>query len=195
MSRQGVVWLLTLPLAVVGSQVGHSLAYRLATSGGEERAHALAETGHGYLAYAPGALAVWAVLVLVALGLELARAVGDRRPARPAALPFAVLAPALFVCQEHLERGLHEGAFPWSVAAEPAFLLGLALQLPFAAAGYLVARLLLRVARSLGRLLAAWRRARTRPSAQPRPPIRLTRSRVPALALGYGSRGPPPPSR
>lgn len=194
-SRRSVVWLLTLPLAVVGSQVGHALAYRLITSNEAERAHELAATGHAYLAYAPGALAVCSVLVLVALGVELKHVLASRRLARASALPFAVLAPAIFVCQEHFERLLHDGVFPWDAAVQPTFVVGLLLQLPFAGAAYLLARLLLRVVRSLGRLLSAPPRPRVLASAQSRLAVLLVVPRVPALALGYGSRGPPAHSR
>jgi hypothetical protein len=85
--------------------------------------------------------------------------------------------------------------FPWDAATQPTFVVGLLLQLPFAAAAYLLARLLLRAVRSLGRLFSATRRVRVLASAQPRPPVRLVVPRVPVLALGYGSRGPPAPSR
>ncbi len=61
-SRRSVVWLLTLPLAIVGSQLAHTLAYRLVTPTEAERAHELAATGHAYLAYAPAVLAVCSVL-------------------------------------------------------------------------------------------------------------------------------------
>jgi hypothetical protein len=195
LSRRGVVWLLTLPLAVVGSQLGHALAYRLITPNEAQRDHELTATGHAYMAYAPGALAVCGVLVIFALSVELAHVLTDRRRARPAALPFAILAPAIFVCQEHLERLLHDGVFPWDAATQPTFVVGLLLQLPFAVAAYLLARLLLGIVRTLGRLFSAVPRARVLPSAQPRPHVRLLSPRLPVLALGYGSRGPPAPSR
>jgi hypothetical protein len=195
LSRRGVVWLLTLPLAVVGSQLGHALAYRLITPNEAQRDHELTATGHAYLAYAPGALAVCGVLVIVALSVELAHVLTDRRRARPAALPFAILAPAIFVFQEHFERLTHDGVFPWDAAAQPTFVVGLLLQLPFAAAAYLLARLLLGVVRSLGRSLSVPTRARALTTAQLRPRARFVVPRVPALALGYGSRGPPAPSR
>jgi hypothetical protein len=184
-----------LPLAVVGSQVGHAFAYRLITPNAVEREHDLAATGHAYLAYLPAALAVCGVLVVVALAVELAHVLADRRRARPAALPFAILAPAIFVCQEHLERLLHDGVFPWDAATQPTFVVGLLLQLPFALAAYLLARLLLGVVRSLGRLFSTVPRARVLRAAQSRPRARLDVPRVPALALGYGSRGPPASSR
>jgi hypothetical protein len=106
-----------------------------------------------------------------------------------------VLAPAIFAFQEHFERLMHDGVFPWDAAAQPTFLVGLLLQLPFAVAGYLLARLLLRVVRSLGRLLSAPPQVRVLAGAHPQPPVRVVFPRVPALALGYGSRGPPAPSR
>jgi hypothetical protein len=187
------VWLLTLPLAIVGSQAGHALAYRLVTPDGAARAHQLASTGHGYLAYAPLALAVFSVVVLLALGVELRHVVSGGRVARPSAFTFAVLAPAIFVFQEHFERLLHDGVLPWSAVLEPTFAAGLLLQVPFAAAAYLLARLLLRVVRSLGRILS--RPPRTRDLVGPglRPATRIAVPRVPVLALGYGSRGPPVP--
>ena len=192
MSRPTVLWFLTLPLAVVGSQVGHALAYRLVTPDGAERAHELAATGHSYLAYAPLALAIGTVIVVLGLGVELRHVMTGGRVSRPSALSFAVLAPAIFVLQEHFERLLHDGAFPWSAVAEPTFVAGLLLQLPFAVAAYLVARLLLRVVRSVGRLLAG-PPPRALVSMVRRPASHVGVPCVAALALGYGSRGPPVP--
>lgn len=193
MSRRSVAWLLTLPLAVVGSQLAHALAYRLATPNDAERGHELAASGHGYLAYLPAVLAVCSVLVALALAGELGHALTDRsrRPSRPSALRFAVLAPAIFACQEHFERLLHDGRFPWNAGFHRLFLVGLLLQLPFALVAYTLARLLLRVARSLGRLLTPPLRLSRVGAAIPRPATCIAVPRVPALALGYGSRGPP----
>jgi hypothetical protein len=193
-SRRSAVWLLTLPLAVVGSQLAHALAYRLVTSDEQKRTHELTASGHGYLAYVPIAFAVAAVLVAVALAGELRHVLTGRdRPSPPRAVLFAALAPGIFVCQEHFERFLHAGAFPLDAALQPSFLVGLLLQLPFALAGYLVARLLLRAVRSLGRLLAGRARSPQPAAATPRPAVTFV-PRVPALARGYGSRGPPAPS-
>jgi hypothetical protein len=196
-SRRSVLWLLTLPLAVVGSQLAHALAYRLVTSSEAERAHELAATGHAYLAYASAALAVCSVLVVAALAGELRHLLTERggRASRPSALSFALLAPAIFICQEHVERLLHDGVFPWDAVVQPSFVVGLLLQLPFALAAYLLARLFLRAVHSLGRMLVAPPRWRRLGSPRPRPGIRLSVPRVPVLALGYGSRGPPAPSR
>jgi hypothetical protein len=162
MSRRNVVWLITLPLAIVGSQVAHAAGYRLATGEGE-LAHALASTGHGYLAYAPLALGICAAVVVLALARELVGALGgEERAARPSALLFSILAPAIFVAQEHFERLARDGVFPTSLLVEKTFLLGLALQVPFALLAYAIARLLLGATRAVARLLSSPRVVRLR---------------------------------
>jgi len=198
MSRRLTVWLITLPLAVAGSQVAHALAYRIVAPDGDTRSALLAATGHGYYAYLPLALAVGSALVSSALVGEIRHCAPRRRRgpgARPSALSFAVLAPAIFCFQEHFERLVEQGGFPWHAALERTFLVGLLLQLPFALAAYLLAWLLLRAARSLGRLLAAPRRPQVSPFTLAAPTLALFSPRVPSLALGYGTRGPPTPSR
>ena len=193
MFRRTVVWLITLTLAIVGSQIAHDLAYRAVNRDAAERAEELTATGHGYLTYAPLAFTVAAVLVVAALATELHHILAaPRGPSlRPRAWTFALLAPAIFACQEHFERFLEYGAFPWGAAVTPTFIVGVLLQLPFALAAYAAARLLLRAARCLGRLLARrFRVARSGASSAPTPAF-LAIPRVPALALGYGSRGPP----
>jgi hypothetical protein len=191
MPRRATVWLLTLPLAVVGSQVAHSLAYRVVESDRSDRAHELASTGHGYLTYLPLVLAVCTVIVAVALLSEVRQALSHKaRSPRPAAVTFAIAAPSLFILQEHFERFFDDGAFPWGLGVEPVFLLGLLLQLPTALVAYVAARLLLRAAHAFGLLLSPQRR-RLLPG---RPVPRFSRPwypRVSILALGYGSRGPP----
>lgn len=191
------MWLLTLPHAIVGSQLAHALAYLLVTPDANEREHELAASGHAYLAYAPTALAVCAVVVALALAGELGHVLRKHgEPAYPAsALRFAVLAPAIFVCQEYFERLLHDGVFPVETALEPSFAVGLVLQLPFALAAYLVARLLLRAVRSLGGALSRPAGSHALAGDLSRPAFALFAPRARALALGYGSRGPPATSR
>jgi hypothetical protein len=65
------------------------------------------------------------------------------------------LPPLAFVFQEVLERSVHTGTLFWQAVEAPTFLPGLLLQLPFALAAYLVARLLLRVAERAGRAFRA----------------------------------------
>ena len=183
-------WLLTVSLALAGSQGAHLLTYRLVTPNADQRAHLLADTGHAYMGYLPLGLALCTAVVLFAL-------IGQARQTRPgqgaglAAWQFALIAPLVFCCQEHFERLLHDGTFPWDAALQRTFLLGLALQLPFALAAYLAARLLLRAAHAIALLLGrAPRQRRTAPTGLPLL-ASVDAPRWPALALGFSTRGPP----
>ena len=190
MSRRHVVWLITLPLAIVGSQVAHAAGYRLATGEGD-LAHALASSGHGYLAYAPLALGVCAAFVFLALARELVGALGgDARASRPSALLFSILAPAIFVAQEHFERLAHDGVFPTSLLVEKTFLLGLALQVPLALFAYALARLLLRATRAVAQLLASPRVVALRRQSRWERDDLWSPTGV-ATGVRFGPRGPP----
>lgn len=131
--RRSLISLLSLPFAAASILAGHAAAYALtgASPGGI----------HGYLEHAPQVVAV-----LVLLGLVGLAHAGRARTSSH--VPVATLALAGFACQEHLERLAHTGEVPFLLAS-PTFLLGLALQLPFAAALWLLAR---RVARTLARV-------------------------------------------
>jgi hypothetical protein len=185
--------LLTVPLAVLGSQLGHAIAYAIATSHDAGHAHGEPAGTHAYMAYAPLALAIGVVLVIIALGSELR---GLLRGPRGESLPpspwtFAVLAPAIFVTQEHLERLVDESVIPWSAAFEPTFAIGLLVQLPIALGAYLLARALLRAVRTLIELLTTFGQRRQIAEPCARPAALLFVPCVPVLGLGYGSRGPP----
>jgi apolipoprotein N-acyltransferase len=179
-----------IAMAVVGTQIAHAVAYRIVEPSAEERAHLLAGTGHAYLRHASMALALLAVLAVLALVAEVCATAARGPVLAPRLWMFAVVAPATFVVQEHFERWFHDGAFPWGAALHATFAVGLLLQLPFALAAYLLARLLLGVTIALARLLR-----RERPS---RRPIRSAwpRARAALLCsepqrLGLGPRGPP----
>ncbi len=194
MSRTLTAWLLSVPLAVAGSQAAHALGYRVVAPDAHSRASLLAASGHGYLTYLPLALAVASALVAFAFVTEvrhLAARGGAAAESLPSAWHFAALAPAIFCFQEHFERLAETGGFPWTAVLEPTFVAGLGLQLPFAVAAYLLARLLLRAARSVGRWLAAPSRRRIAIVVLPRPQLSLVIPYAPALARGYGTRGPP----
>ncbi len=193
MHRRTVVWLLVIPLAVIGSQAAHVLAYRLVTLDEDERAHALAISGHAYLAYLPLILAMCSALFLVGLAGELGRVVRDRERAvsRPSTWCFAALPLAIFSLQEHFERLAHDGAFPLDATLEPTFLVGLLLQIPFALAAYALARLLLNIVHALVDLLSVPSRGRRSGSSQRWRVVGSSLPRLPVLGLGYGSRGPP----
>jgi hypothetical protein len=106
-------------------------------------------------------------------------------------LPFALLAPAAFVVQEHLETLLHTGAAPFGTVLQPTFLPGLLLQIPFALAGYAIARALVRLADGVRALIGRQRTAHggTRP-AQARPGYR-TQPRTAAHRWAHSGRAPP----
>ena len=121
-----LLWPVVLTLSAAGVLVGHDLAYRLAGPGSDGL--------HGYLTHAPQLLV--ALLLPAAL---LAVSTGRREPPRP--WMFALLGAGGFAAMEHLER-VGAGGIPWLLAS-PLFLLGLALQLPFALAAWWIARTLL----------------------------------------------------
>lgn len=163
-----LLWPLVLPLAGAGVLVGHGLAYRLTGAGGVGL--------HGYLAHAPQLLLALSLpAVLVALSG------GRARPPHP--LAFALLGLGGFTAMEHLER-LGHGGVPW-LLAEPVFVLGLVLQLPFALAAWWLART----------LLAAHPARRARPPALPRFALPLSASTTTgnpaAPRLRARTRGPP----
>lgn len=167
--RRVLAWAITLPLSAAGILCAHSLAYAAL---GEPLGDA-----HAYLDHAPQLVAVLASVGLAALVFE------TRGATRPA-WPFAVFALSTFAVQEHAERLVHTGDLPL-LATHPVFLLGLALQLPFALAAWLAARWLLRV----------------RAVARPRPPRLSLLSleaaslvpspQLPPVRLRPAARGPP----
>ncbi len=163
-----LLWPVVLPLAGAGVLVGHDLAYRLAGAGGNGL--------HDYLVHAPQ------LLVALSLPAALVALSGGRTHApRPPA--FALLGLGGFVAMEHLER-LGHGGVPWLLTS-PLFLLGLALQLPFALAAWWLARA----------LLTLDPRPLARPAPLPRFTVALPVLAAPAVgttrALRRRPRGPP----
>lgn len=189
--RRSVAWLLSLPLTVLGAVLAHATAYRLVEPASGERAELLAETGHAYLALWP-LLITAAVTVAVAgflfCAFEGARGRGN---ANVPSWPLPVLPVAAFAVQEHLERLLHDGAFPSVLVVEPVFLVGLLLQLPFALAALVATRALGSAAYALGEALAAARPYRlTAPAVTP-PVAAVAVPRLRPLAACAAGRGPP----
>ena len=187
--RQRLAWLSTAPLMFAGLIAGHLLAYRLAFSDPHARADALAHSGHAYFGYVPLALAVSVGVLLAGLALQAASA--SRGEPRRATSPLIVLLPPIaFVVQEFAERLAHTGHVPWTVVVQPAFLLGLAFQLPFALAALLIAWALDSAARAVGRAL----RELPQPTFRvfvPEPARVVAVPRTAGLARGYGERAPP----
>ena len=79
---------------------------------------------------------------------------------------------------------------PWTVVVQPAFLLGLAFQLPFALAALLIACALDSAARAVGRALQELPQ-RAFQVFVPQPVRVVAVPRTAGLARGYGERAPP----
>jgi apolipoprotein N-acyltransferase len=170
-----------------GSWAAHALDYRLVVPDPTGRGTLLAATGHGYQDWLPLAFAVLVALALVALA-RAAPALRARAASAPL-WPFLLLPPLTFVLQEHLERWIATGRFPWHAAFEPTFVPGVVLQLPFGVTAYVVARLTLHAARRLA--LISLTRIRVIPAVPVlavAPSSELSRR---VLAGSRTSRGPP----
>ena len=189
--RSRSAWLIALPLVVGGSLTAHALAYRLLSQSAEGTAVLLAETGHGYLDRLPaGAIVGLVALVLGLVGIITERSILPGARALPAWV-FGALPVVGYTVQEHVERLAHNGVLPTDLLVSPLFLVGLALQLPFVIAAWLICRLLLRTAKAIQALLTA--------SPTPHrgtPPgllIELPTLRLrDAVATHLAARGPPP---
>jgi hypothetical protein len=189
--------MIALPFTLAGSQVAHVVAYRWVYPSSQVRLHALLSTGHGYMDRLPILFGVAGAVVAISLVV----AIGDAARGRNArALPpwaFALLPLTAFTLQEILERSFHTGTFVWQAVESPTFVPGLALQLPFAAAAYVIARLLLRTASAVGRMIGrrrGWPVAR-RGLARVRPPVVVRLPRLAPLAAEAAGRAPPFPVR
>jgi hypothetical protein len=187
------VWLLSLPLAAGGWLTAHWLAYELVTPQGRM----MSDAGHHYLGAAP--LFVAFAITLLLAGIALAVHDGVRRvpQSRVPVWPIALVSPLGFVVQEHLECliGLH--GFPTGAVLDTTFLVGLALQLPFALTAALLARTLSVLCRALGVRLTSGRAPRPLfllpPPALPAG-LEPELARPPILATRHGGRAPPVPA-
>jgi hypothetical protein len=141
-------WLLGVPLALAGVAAAHALANALFGSP-DARGELFASNASGAVLPLVAAVAIAAIV----LGLAMRVASGPKRSVSALAGLFALLPPLAFVLLELLEGLVDRGAVPFGELAEPTFIAGLALQLPFAVAAYALARLLLRAGDELRMLL------------------------------------------
>jgi hypothetical protein len=190
--RRHLAWPVAVPISVLGVLAAHWLSYRLVVPDPHARGHLLAATGHGYLSYAPLIVGVSLALVVLGFGSAIVREFRGRSPGATAPAWLVALAPPLaFVVQEYLERYSQHGWVEWGVAFEPTFIVGLALQLPFAVAAGLVTVVLTRAARGLAAILTRRPAPRLRAVQRFERPDRPDLPRTPTLALGYAGRAPP----
>jgi hypothetical protein len=191
--RRGLTWLLVLPAIVVGSQLAHGIAYWWAYPVARLRITALATSGHGYLAYAPAALGFLGAIQAIAFAVTVLDKVRGRPMRNLPAWAFLFIPMLGFVLQEHIERFLTSGVFPWWAVLEPSFWRGLVLQVPLGIAAYLVASVLLRTATVVAGAVArrtadvVVRRPRRR---LPRPALVVLAKRAPLAGLA-ADRAPP----
>ena len=187
--RPRAAWFTSLGLLGAGWVTAHVVSYVLVVPHAAERRELLAKSGHGY--FRASDLLILCLTITV-VGLVVCIVTGKRPVRAPSPWAFAGLPPIGFAIQEHVERMVAGGVFPAHLFAEPRFLLGLLLQLPFALAALVCARLLVTFAHGLARKLGD--------PARPKLVsvgfswaliVSRRRARVSALALGRGERAPP----
>ncbi len=142
-------WLVTVPLALAGVEIAHATANALVGASASEVFESAA-SGRGSLGFVVGAFTAVVAAALAGRVLGL----WSESPASPAiAAPFAVLPPLAFAVLELAEAASSGEALGLHWLAEPAFALGLALQVPVGAGAYVLARLLLRISDRIRRLV------------------------------------------
>lgn len=199
--RRRLPWLLALSLTAAGSLAAHAVGSAVAPTadGGHGEAGepaALHErVSNGYA----GHVVLWLGIAAALLAVVGVRAVVARTRSRDSrgvgAGCFFLLPLIAYSSQELVERLLHAESFPFDALLEPRLLLGLALQLPFAAVALSVGWLLLDAGQRLIRFLRA-RRTR-KPRALPQrlwTPAFFNVPSVRALSRGHPLRGPPSPA-
>jgi hypothetical protein len=190
MVGRALAWLSPLPLIAAGSLAAHTLVYRLAAPAPAGHMHSADSTAHGVGAWYVCAALCGATALIALTGIAV---VGARRntPFRAPLGLVALVPPLGFTAQEELGRLVHTGALP-ALPVQASFLFGLLLQIPVALLALLLVRALLATAEVLVRSLRpAEPRRRARRAARQRPAWLDLAPSFPALALGYGERGPP----
>jgi hypothetical protein len=179
--RERLSWLIFVPITAIGGLFAHVAVQAIAVP-----AHHGAQMPHSHIdmAHWPLCAAVCGVVGLAGLALGGARG----GPARVPLWVFALVPPVGFVIQEQM-FALSEGA-----VAPPAGIglaLGLALQIPFALAAFLVARALLTFAATFVRSLRARPTVLVRAPAFLLEPLAASWPQPRAFVLGHGQRAPP----
>ena len=181
-------WLTSLGLLGVGWMLAHVVSYRIMVPDATERGRMLMETGHGY--FRPGDLLILCLtLTLAGIAVCVLTRANEPHIASPWLL---TLLPLIgFVIQEHVERLSVDGTLPTHLVTEPRFLLGFLLQVPFALAALVFARLLDTAARGLALRGGSAKPMLVLADAPWAPTVNARRPRISALALRHGERAPP----
>ncbi len=147
---------------------------------------------HGYAGHAVLWLGVIGAVAAVLSIRALVTRIRGRDTRGIGAGCFFLLPPLAYSSQELIERLLHAETFPFHAVLEPRFLLGLALQLPFAALSFLLGWVLFQAGKRLISTLAH-RPIQTVRALPVQLPVRATLfvPRVRALSRGHPLRGPP----
>jgi hypothetical protein len=153
-------------------------------------AHGAGQTGVAFFCGLPFVIACAGLLALFVV-LRVLQERNPRPGAELAAWPFAVLAPVGFFLHHHLDHLLGTSSLSFAALVEPHFLLGLLLQIPIGLLTYIVAKLLLRVAASLGLALSTRRPRRTATVFRTRAPFVAAAARIALLARAAAPRAPP----
>jgi hypothetical protein len=180
--RQRLSWLLFVPLTAIGGLFAHVAvqAFAVPAHHGSQTPHSHIDIGHWPLCAA--------ICGVVGLG-GLALAGGRGGSARVPLWVFALVPPVGFAVQEEV-FALTEGAA--TPSAGLGLALGLALQIPFALAAFLVARALLTFAVALVRSFRARPAVLVRAPAFLLEPLAASWPQPRAFVLGHGQRAPPP---
>lgn len=185
--RTGLTWSFVLPVLATGWFGAHEVGHRLAMPEARAYGHFLHESGHLQLV-----LVLSLVALLLAFVARAARAARVQAGGSISCWPFVVLPPLGIVAEELANRVLHDGLLDPAIALEPTFLVGLAVQVPFGSAAYVVARMLARLADRIGYALARDERRQCAPAPAPAGPKHEAQPRrIVALARGQAERGPP----
>ena len=197
--RRRLPWLLTVPLVVAGSIAAHVVGYAVTPvtavaghgEGGElSGLHERASSGYaGHAVLWLGLIGALASVFGIRTLFVRVRGGGSRGIGAGC---FFLLPLLAFTFQELVERFSHAESFPFQAVLEPRFLVGLALQLPFAALAFLLGWVLFRVGRRLALLFGCRPIPRLRAlPARLWAPAGVALPRVRALSRGHPLRGPP----
>ena len=177
-------WLASGALAWVGIVVGHVLSYALAYPHPDVRAAHLAATGHEAFPIGVAAALAAVPALLILLTIRAIRGAGPRPVGRLAWHLGAIQVPA-FCLLELAERGMS----PARLFEDPAFLVGVAVQLVVAVTVAVLCRALVRAMRALTvRTVGPARKTISPPPAPSRTPHR---PRHLVLLIGTPRRAPP----